>query len=270
LWKIVGNDTFLFVVDVNPVLVSFGPAQITWAGLCVALGIAVGVVVTEICLSRRGFASQLGLDLAVIVLPVGLVVARLFHIADHWSFYAVHPIEAFTTGGASLDGAVIGGLFASMVYLRRRNFPPLAVLDATVAGTLIGIAISSVGSFVAGDAMGRAAAFGPAVIYVARSTGSFATVGTYPVALYEAMFFFFVFAAISTTSRFSLPAGNQLWLFLTAFGAGHLVFGFLRDDPVDIAGLGQAQIVGIGLAIVGILGLTKSLVSWRRGLRRVT
>jgi hypothetical protein len=87
--------------------------------------------------------------------------------------------------------------------------------------------------------------------------------------MYDAMFFFFVFAAIASTSRLSWPAGTQLWLFLTAFGIGHLVFGFLRDDPVDIAGLGQTQIVGIGLAIVGIVGLSKTLVFWRRGFRHL-
>jgi phosphatidylglycerol:prolipoprotein diacylglycerol transferase len=158
---------------------------------------------------------------------------------------------------------------ASVVYLRRRKFPLLAVLDATVAGTLIGLSISLIGSFVAGDAVGRAAALGPSVVYLSLSSGPTAAVGTYPVSLYEAVFFFIVFAAISRASRFSWPAGTQLWLFLTTFGIGHVVFGVLRDDPIDIAGLGQAQIVGIGLAIVGIVGLAKTRIAWRRGRRRM-
>ena len=52
-------------------------------------------------------------DVALRAIPLGLVGGRLFHVADNWTYYGVHPLAVVEPGGFSLDGAIlIGGLVA--------------------------------------------------------------------------------------------------------------------------------------------------------------
>lgn len=249
----------MFVVTVDPIVFQIGPVQVSWTGLFVAIATIATVIWFSGQLVRNGFAFELGLDLALVVLLGGLVGARVFHVADHWSFYAVHPIEALTTGGASLDGGFLVGTLAAFAYLRRRKLSTPTVLDVLAEPAALALAIGSIGSFIAGDAPGRAAAIGPTVSYVRAGQSVGQSVGTYPAALYEALVFALVFVCLMRVDRIRIRRGVLQWLFLAAVGIEQLAAGFILDEPPDLFGLGQAQIVGVGLALVGLIAVGISM-----------
>ena len=253
----------MFVVALNPILFQIGPVQFSWTGLFVVLAVFVGLTRFSGQMVRLGCDSMLGTDLALAVLPAGLVGARLFHIADHWSFYAVHPGEAVTTGGASLDGGLAVGIVAAIAYVSRRHVSGAEVLDCLADSAVLACAVGSIGSFLAGDAPGRAAIFGPAVTYrqVNQSVGQ--GVGAYPAALYEGLWFILIFAVLRLiNSRVTRP-GVSWWGFVAMIGLEQYAAGFVLDAPSDLIGMSQAQIVGVGLLIFGLGCLVGPLLAQR-------
>ena len=228
------------------------------------LGILVSLFLGEIQLRGRGFSFGIGLDIAVVVLPIGLVGARLFYVADHWSFYAVHPVEVFTTSGTSLDGAVVASLIASVIVLRRHRLPLAPPIDTIAVAALLGLVLGSFGSFLAGDASGRAASLGPSVTYPRALQMGSSQAGVYPVELYEAVLYFLAFVFLTNNRSATTRPGEGLGAFLLVVGVDLFGLGFLREQPVDYLDLGQAQFVGAMLAIGGILVLTTGLPAGNR------
>jgi phosphatidylglycerol:prolipoprotein diacylglycerol transferase len=198
----------------------------------------------------------LGLDFSLVVLVGGMGGARLFHLIDHWSFYSVHPVEAVTTGGASLDGAIVAGAAVGWIFLRRRQLNVLDVLDCLVGPLTLAFAIGSIGGFLTGDIPGRPAAIGPAVRYLTPDpTMGQATTGVYPAGIYEALFFLLIFVALHVMERRSGPRRMRAPLFFVIVGIEQLATALVQVQPADLFGLGQSQVIGMVLIAVGLLGL---------------
>ncbi|HLZ08564.1 MAG TPA: prolipoprotein diacylglyceryl transferase family protein [Chloroflexota bacterium] len=254
----------MFVVNLNPIIVQLGPVQISWTGFFISLGILVSVLLAEVRLRQSGFTPGLGLDLALAVLPTSFAGSRLFEVADHWAFYAVHPVEIFTSGGASLDGAMVAGLIASLIFLRHHRLSLGEPLDVVVLAVLVGLVLAVFGSFLAGDASGRAAAFGPSVSYPAASQAQNTQAGIYPVEVYEAALYLVAAVFIARVRPGMVRTGVIFGAFLLVVGLDLFGLGFLREQPVDLFGLGQAQIVGVVLAVGGTLVLANGRTVWNR------
>jgi len=77
----------------------------------------------------------------------GIVGARLFHVADHLSFYLANPllIPQVWEGGIAIYGAFLGGLVGGSIAAYRARLPIWRLLDVAIPGMLVGQAIGRFG-----------------------------------------------------------------------------------------------------------------------------
>ncbi|MBA2253768.1 MAG: prolipoprotein diacylglyceryl transferase [Chloroflexi bacterium] len=125
------------------------PIPIGWYGVGYAIAIATGTWVAQREMHRRGLDPRVILDGLLLTVVLGLIGARLYHVIDQWHVYSqdLAKIVLPPYSGLGLYGGVAGGILGIAIYLRRRGFPVLPVLDVGAVGFLVGQAIARWGNF---------------------------------------------------------------------------------------------------------------------------
>ncbi len=102
-----------------------GPLSIPTYTLFVDLAILLGLAALARAGHRREDRVVAWLDAGIAALIVGLLEARVEHVALHWPYYAERPVEIVRiwAGGLGWHGAVLGGLMGLWFGSWRRRVP---------------------------------------------------------------------------------------------------------------------------------------------------
>lgn len=239
----------------DPVIVQLGPIQIGWHGVFTVVAIAVGV-----WWGLRG-ARRIGVEGGVIdrvltwSIAGAFVGARLFHVADHLSYYAEHPLEAFAIwqGGIAVWGSFIGAVVAGLIAARGRRLPVWDLLDVAAPAILIGQAIGRLGCLSNGDAWGAPTGGAWGIVYVHPNDllpRALLGVPTHPYPLYEIVAVIALLGGLAWLRPRLHRAGD---LFIAAtLGYAAIRFGltFFRQETVVFAGLQEAQVISVGIVLL--------------------
>lgn len=130
----------MFTVSIDPIIFSIGHFMVRWYSLIILAAVLVGLWVSGREAERRGLDKEIIYDLAVWLIPAGILGARLFHVLDHWDHeYAAAPWTALYIwqGGLAIWGAVIGGLIALLILSWRKRLSLLPLLDTFAPGLVL-------------------------------------------------------------------------------------------------------------------------------------
>jgi len=131
--------------------------DIYWYGVLMAIGILVGAWLADREGKRKGLPEDSILDMLLIIIPCGIVSARLFYVLFEWKSYAADPIRALYVweGGLAIYGAVIGGLLGLAVYTHKKHIRFLKMADCIAPGLVLAQSIGRWGNFFNQEAFGK-------------------------------------------------------------------------------------------------------------------
>ena len=137
--------TLTFAFD--PVIAQWGPFQLGWHGIFTALAVMVALWLAGRLAMQRGIPSEVVYGIAGWSIAGGLIGARLFHVADHLSYYLENPllVPAIWEGGIAVYGAFIGGIVGGGIAAWRSHLDPWPLLDIAAPSMLVGQAIGRLG-----------------------------------------------------------------------------------------------------------------------------
>lgn len=134
---------------------NIGSLHITFYGIFMALGMALGVFIACKNARFRGLKAEDILVLALYVLPLAIIGARIYYVI--FSEYNYSFVEAlrFWDGGLAVYGGVIGGAVGVGLYclIHKKNF--FNVGDIVVPALVLGQSIGRVGCLFAGCCYGN-------------------------------------------------------------------------------------------------------------------
>ena len=231
-----------------------GPLPLRGYALCIAIGVVVGVMISERRLVARGAPRGIGADFATVAVPFGIVGARLYHVIttpDPYFGSGGHPIEALYIwrGGLGIWGAIAGGFLGALLVFRRRGIPISLAADAVAPSLVVAQAIGRWGNWFNQELYGRPSTLPWAVkIDVAHRLPGYENIGTYqPTFLYESIWCLGVAVlCIWADRRYKLGGGRVFALYVAAYTAGrgwiealridtaHRFFGLRLNDYVSI------------------------------------
>jgi len=238
-------------ISVDPVLVHLGPLALSWYGLAVGTATIAGVWLALRLARPLGIAPAELERVAIWTLAGGLLGARLLHVVDRWELYEQAPIHviAIWNGGLAIVGAVLGGTAAGTFASIRHGLPVRKLSDAVAPAAALGQAIGRLGCLFTGDAVGRpTTGFGVTYTHPGAMVPQLG-VAYEPVFLYEMGWDLAVFALLIAL-RSRLGDGRVFALYLGLYAAGKFVLTSLRTEKVWVAGLQEAQLLAVALAIV--------------------
>ncbi|KLO41390.1 diacylglyceryl transferase [Mycobacterium nebraskense] len=236
-----------------------GPLPIRAYALFIITGIVVALLIGDRRWEARGGQRGVIYDIALWVVPFGLVGGRLYHLATDWRTYWGPGGAGFGAavriwdGGLGIWGAVALGGVGAWIACRRHGIPLPAFGDAIAPGIILAQAIGRLGNYFNQELYGRETTlpWGLEIFYRRDpsgyidphsldgvSTGQVALV-VQPTFLYELIWNVLVFAAlIYADRRFTLGHGRLFALYVASYCIGRFAVELLRDDTAThIAGI---------------------------------
>ena len=249
----------------DPIIAQIGPFQLGWHGLFTALAVGVALWLAGYLGKRQGISQDIIYNVATWGVIGGLIGARLFHVADHLSYYLENPllIPMVWEGGIAVYGAFIGGLVGGFIAVWRSRLDPWPLLDIAAPCMIVGQAIGRLGCLSNGDAWGAPVAPGSqfflAIVYThpnALLPAELKGVPTYAYPAYEIVAET-ILLALLWAFRKRLRRRPGLTFLFAAIGYAVIRFGltFLRQETVIIWGLQEAQVIALvsGIVALGVL-----------------
>jgi prolipoprotein diacylglyceryl transferase len=221
-----------------------GPFPIRAYALCIILGVVAGVWIGDRRWRARGGQPGTVADVAVWIVPFGLVGGRLYHVVTDWQLYfsdGADPIRALYVweGGLGIWGAVSLGALGAWIGCRRRGVPFLRFADALAPGLAVGQAIGRWGNWFNQELFGKPTSlpWGLHIDPINRPLG-FERFSTFqPTFLYESLWDLGVAGlVIWADRRFRLGHGRAFAVYVMAYTAGRAWIEYLRIDPVNHIG----------------------------------
>jgi phosphatidylglycerol:prolipoprotein diacylglycerol transferase len=243
----------LITISVNPIAFTIGDISVRWYGVMVALAV-VELILWMVWRIRRGadISYDSVITVALIAIPSGIIISRLLHIIDLWSFYMANPRLLLDFEGLTIWGAILGATLGIWIYSRFTDFKFGYFMDVITPGVLLAQAIGRVGCTINGCCYGNECSLPWCVIYT--NPNSYAPVGVavHPTQLYELAFLLAVFGVLFWLRKRFRPDGSLFMIYLGLYSAWRLGIGFLREGTNFLFGLQQAQVIGIIVLLIVI------------------
>ncbi len=252
--------------------IQLGPLTIHFYALCIIAGIVIAVLMTNHRLTKRGAEPWVVIDISLIAVPLAIIVARIYHVVTHWSFYfgeGADPWSAFYIweGGIAIYGSLIGGAIGAWLGCKWTGIRFWSFADALAPGLLLAQAIGRFGNWFNQELYGLPTdlPWGLQIDYPNAAWPVGLPEGTlfHPTFLYEVIWNTLgVIALLFLGRRFTLQWGRLFAIYLIWYSAGRIVWESIRIDPSAII-LGLRT--NVWAAIIGVVvGIAIFLIQKRR------
>lgn len=228
-----------------------------WYSVLIVSGICLALLIAIRQEKRLGLPKDTVVDLALWVIPLGILGARIYYVVFAWDTFAPDPISVLYIwrGGMAIYGGIIGGFIAIVLFARKRRLPVFSLTDMIAPGLALAQAIGRWGNYFNMEAYGAeitstAWQFFPAAVFIPSAGG-----GTWHMAtfFYESLWDIVVFILLmSTRTRMRRRGDTTLWYFLL-YGAGRLVIEGLRTDSLMASTLRVSQLLSAGLCLAVVV-----------------
>lgn len=263
---------------IDPVIFSvelFGfTFTLRWYGVLVMLGVIVAAWIAERELIRRGENGEHIWNSLIWALPVGVVGARLWYVANTTlggnPYYINNPgqILNIPQGGLHFYGGLLFGGIAMIIYIRRNNLDAWLLMDVAAPVTMIGQAIARPANFINQELYGQPTSLPWGIpIDAAHRISQYSDMTLYPASTrfhptfaYEMIWNFITAGTLLWLARkfpekFKPGAMFSWWLVLA--GVGRVLIEFFRPDQPRIPGTGvsySALVAGL-MSLAGVIML---------------
>jgi len=256
----------------DPIAISLGPLSVGWYGIGYVVAVAVLVLVTQREAARRGIDPQHVTGVLVLSAALAIIGARLYHVIDQFHLYSSNlaAIVLPPYSGLGLYGGVAGAALGISIYTRRHGIPVWRALDVVIPGTLFAQGIARWGNFFNQELYGppTSAPWGIAIECQNRvalypcDAFPFETTSFHPLFFYEsALTITGGLIALWLARRFAhrLRDGDIASFWGIWYGAVRTFLETFREGyNWTVGGIPTAQLIGIGLIVVGI-----ATIVWR-------
>jgi phosphatidylglycerol---prolipoprotein diacylglyceryl transferase len=258
-------------LNVNPIAFTIFNLEIRWYGILTALALVIGFVIAYFIAKYRRQKEDEVLNFAPFAIIFAILGARLLHVIVNWSYYNqnLSYIFAFRRGGLAIQGAMVGGILALIIFCRIRKLDFWVWADIMVTGLILGQAIGRWGNFFNQEAFGRPTSL-PWAIYIRpenRPLNFSSFEYFHPTFLYEsianlALFILLLFIhRVYVNKPGRLPGGLILSIYLGIYA---LYRTFIEAYRIDSAFLGPVKVV----YILNLLGLVVALIIANHVIRK--
>lgn len=236
-----------------------GPLTIAYYGIMIATGVLAAAVLSYLEAKRRHDDTRHIYNLVLIVLPLGIIGARLYHVIDQWSYYSQHPAMIIGGAGLGIFGAIIGGVIGLLIYTRWKKLSTLRWLDIVAPGVILAQAIGRWGNYFNQELYGYPTNL-PWGIYIdpAHRLPGYETYTHFqPLFLYELMWGLLGCVLLLYVGRKwqeRLLNGDIFFLYVIYYSIGRFYLEGLKIDVWTIGGIPTARWI-TGVAFVVLLSI---------------
>ncbi len=254
---------------VDPVAFSIFNFEIRWYGILIALALIIGIVVAYFIARYRKQKADEVINFAPFAVIFGVIGARFLHVIVNWSYYSGHLsyIFAFRKGGLAIQGVMLGGMLALLVFCKIRKLDFWLWADIIAPALLLGQAIGRWGNFFNQEAFGMPTNL-PWGIYIDpmnRPAGYASFQYFHPTFLYESIADIILLILLLLVHRLykkrpdKFPYGLIFVTYLGVYAVYRSLIEYYRIDSSYFLGVKVVYILD-GITIIAVLIMINYLV----------
>ena len=242
------------LLSIDRVAFTIGEYEIYWYGIIICAAIIVAVLMATYFCKHKGYNTDMPLNIALVILPTGILMARLFSILFDESLNFSDFLN-FRTGGLSIIGAVIGGGLGLLVFcLIKKEKNILRYFDVLAVVLLLAQAIGRWGNYFNQEVYGQ-------VIAPDSPLACFPFAVNIDGVFYQALFFYefvlnvFGFLILSIIFMKSKTNGYTTAFYLIIYGLIRTCLEPLRQTEyiLTLSGLPISRICSIAMIVFGLI-----------------
>lgn len=204
-------------------------------GLILSLSIILATGVAYFLAKQDGRWHNHIVDIGIYSGIAGIVGARLWDVFFFdWAYYSHHLSEIFYVwqGGMAIQGGIVFGVGAGIIYARRHKIDILSLADIVAPAIILGQAIGRCANLLNGDAFGAPTGGNFGIIYP-ETTLAYHTYGAqplWPAEVWEGQLDFVIFALLLIFRAFPHAKGQAFSLYIMLYSLARFGLEFLRGD----------------------------------------
>ncbi len=238
-----------------PELLRIGSFVVSSFGLMVALAFLAGYWITSVEFKRKKLDDKLLGNLLLLSMLGGIGGAKLMYIFENvpLSDFISSPFtHIFSRGGLTFYGGFIGAVLLFWILTVKNKVSFFKVMDAMAPALAIGHSIGRIGCFLVGDDYGIKSDVPWAVAFPKGLPPT--TDPVHPTQVYEVILMGLVFFVLWKLRKRNTPDGWLFSILIILAGIERFLIEFIRSTtPSPIPDLSVAQLIAIGLIVIGIL-----------------
>lgn len=222
-------------------------------GAAMALAFLVGYSIAMPRMREEGLDPEDGANLLIWIMFGGVLGAKLYYATDFWIRGETEFWSALLSrAGMVFYGGLIGGFLGGFIGCRLYKIPPMPFANAAAISLAVGQAIGRIGCFLVGDDYGRATDLPWGVAFPQGLPPVYYPV--HPTMLYETAWLSLVAIYLWNRRKQSRSLFGE---YLILNGVGRTVIEHWRLNARVALDLSEAQWIGIGLVMLGIVLLMR-------------
>ncbi len=252
----------MYTHNLDPVLLDFGILVIRWYSLAYIFGIILGwwvgkkiarhIIKTTSLKFKLSYFDDLISYLIISIIIGGRLGYIIFYNLE---YYIANPFDMIKVweGGMSFHGALIGVIFGTYFFSKKKNISTLFLLDIIACVSPIGIFFGRVANFINGELIGKATSGSWGIIFPTVDM-----LPRHPSQLYEAVLegaiLFLILNFFVLKKKYKI--GTCSYLFLILYGVFRIISEFFREPDVQLGYLfnllSMGSILSLFMIITGI------------------
>lgn len=242
----------------DPVAFRLGLLEVRWYGIIIGTAVILGTILSIREANRQGIDEEFMIDLYLWVVPAAIIGARLYFVIFTWDYYKNNLLKifAFRSGGLAIHGAILGGLLAAYIFVKKRKESLWRILDIVAPYLVLGQAIGRWGNFFNREAHGGVVSKEFISIFPGFIQKQMYINGQYyhPAFLYESIWDFLIFLfLISIRRKTFLQKGDLFVFYIVGYSIGRFFIEGIRTDSLMLGSVRVAQVLSILLIFTGLI-----------------
>ncbi len=231
------------------ILFTFGGLKIPFFGTMIALAALVAIQLLSYDAKKKNINPEKVTNMAFYAFLGGIVGARIGYILFYnLDFYLKSPIEIFKVyeGGMSIHGGIVGGILASLIFLKKnKELKILELSDLAAPPLILAQAIGRIGCDVYGVVMTNPKFWGIPI------NGSL----YHPAQLYEFVLDYLLFFYLWRKRKSVKHEGQLFGIYLIGFAIIRSIVELFRGNPKFLGLISISHLLSLTLMIIGVVWL---------------
>ena len=234
--------------NINPVFINYNGIKIYWYAVCIIIGIVISLLLCRKDNGKYNIKFEDILELALFVLPISIICARLYFVLFKLDYYIQNPVKIFNikNGGLAIYGGVIGAIVTVILFCKKKKINVLDMLDYLAPYLALGQCIGRWGNFFNAEAHGSETTN----IFRMGIVENENYIQVHPTFLYESICTFIIFLFLFTKRNKRDYAGQLSYWYFFLYGIARAIIEGLRTDSLMVGNIRISQILSIILSVI--------------------
>ncbi len=221
--------------------------SIYWYAILIVLAIVLALIWCKLHNGRYGVKFDNLIDLAIFLLPISIISARLYYVLFSLDYYINNPMEILkiNNGGLAIYGGIIGGVITIIIFCKIKKMKILDITDYIAPVLAMAQSIGRWGNYINIEAYGYETNWPVKMEIIEHGVIKY----VHPTFLYESICTFIIFIILSILSRKRKFSGEITYIYIICYSFIRFFIETLRTDSLMFLNCRISQILSLALFI---------------------